>query len=117
MAFKHRISFATDLAAILSLQTLVAIDSESCQTLFPMFCAQPSEVAVLFYSNWSRRPFLRQVVDLDLLLCTGSDMEPVVLFLCHIFTQRPMTDRKFEQSDWRCFGLQQLLVAQNTHST
>ena len=31
---------------------------------------QPSEVAVLFASNLSRKPFLRQVVDLDLLLCT-----------------------------------------------
>ena len=50
------------------LQTLVAIDSESCLTSFPRFCAPPSEVAVLFDSNLSRRPFFGQVVDLDQLL-------------------------------------------------
>ena len=66
------------------LQTLVAIDSESRVTLFPSFCAPPSEVAVLFDSNLSRLPFLGQVVDLDLLLCTGFDSEHAVLFLCHI---------------------------------
>ena len=81
------------------LQTLVAIDSESRLTSFPNFCASPSEVAALFNSNLSRRPFLGQVVDLDLLLCTGFDSEHAVLFLCHIFTQRPMTDRKVERSD------------------
>ena len=43
------------------LLTLVAIDSESCQTLFPSFCAQPSEVAVLMDLNLSRLPFLGQV--------------------------------------------------------
>ena len=58
----------------------------------------------------SRRPFLGQVVNLDLLLCTGFDSEHAVLFLCHIFTQRPMTDRKIERSDGRCFGRQQLLA-------
>ena len=98
------------------LQTLVAIDSESCQTSFPSFCAPPSEVAVLFDSNLSRRPFLGQVVDLDLLLCTGFDSEPAVLFLCHIFTQRPMNDRKIERSDGRCFGRQQLPADSNGHS-
>ena len=92
------------------LQTLVVIDSESRLTSFPSFCAPPSEVAVLFNSNLSRLPFLGQVVDLDLLLCTGFDSEHAVLFLCHIFTQRPMTDRKIERSDGRCFGRQQLLA-------
>ena len=92
------------------LQTLVVIDSESRLTSFPSFCAPPSEVAVLFDSNLSRLPFLGQVVDLDLLLCTGFDSEHAVLFLCHIFTQRPMTDRKIERSDGRCFGRQQLLA-------
>ena len=92
------------------LQTLVAIDSESRQTSFQSFCAPPSEVAVLFDSNLSRRPFLRQVVDLDLLLCTGFDLEPAVLFLYHIFTQVPMNDSKIERSNGRCFGRQQLLV-------
>ena len=72
------------------LQTLVAIDSESRLKSFPSFCVPPSEVAVLFYSNLSRRPFLGQVVDLDLMLCTGFNSEHAVLFLCYIFTQRPM---------------------------
>ena len=74
------------------LQTLVAIDSESCPTSFPRFCAPPFVVAVHFDSNHSRRPFLGQVVDLDLLLNTGFDLEHAVLFLCHMFTQRPMND-------------------------
>ena len=42
----------------------------------------PSEVSMLFNSNLSRRPFLRQVVNLDLLLCTGFNYD--VLFLCPI---------------------------------
>ena len=80
------------------LQTLVAIDSESCLTSFPRFCAPPSEVAVLFDSNLSRRPFLGQVVDSDLLLCTGFDLEHADLFLCHIFSQRPVTDRRLSKA-------------------
>ena len=51
-----------------------------------------------------------QVVDADLLLCTGFDSENAVLFLCHIFTQRPMTDRNIERSYGRSFGRQQLLA-------
>ena len=68
------------------------------------FACLPSEVAVLFDSNLSRHPFLGHVVDLDLLLCTGFHLEQVVLFLCHIFTQRPMTDRKNKHSNGHCFG-------------
>ena len=90
------------------LQTLVAMDSESRLTSFPSFCASPSEVAVLFNPNL--RPFLGQVLDFDLLLCTGFDSEHVALFLCHLFTQSPITDRKIERSDRRCFGQQQLLA-------
>ena len=73
------------------LQILVAIDSESCQTSFQSFFApqsevavlfnSSSEVAVLFNSNLSRRSFLRQVVHLYLLYCTGFDSEHTVLFL------------------------------------
>ena len=96
------------------LQTLVVIDSESRLTSFPSFCAPaapPSEVAVLLDSNLSRRPFLGQVVDLDLLLCTEYDSEHAVLFLCHIFTQIPMTDRKIERSDdGRGFGWLQYIA-------
>ena len=94
------------------LQTLDAIDLESLLTSFPSFCAPPSEVAVMFDLNLSRRPFLGQVVHLDLLLCTGFNLEHwhAFLFLCHIFTQRPITDRKIEQSYGRCIGRQQLLA-------
>ena len=75
MAFKHSISFATDLDA--------NFGSKSRLTSFPSsgFCAPPFEVAALFDSNLSRRPFLGQVVDFDLLLCTGLDSEHVVLLL------------------------------------
>ena len=64
------------------LQTLVAIGSESCQTLFPSFYASPSEVAVLYNLNLSRSPFLGKIVDLDLLLCTGFDAN--MLLCSHI---------------------------------
>ena len=105
MAFKHRISFATDLAANLGCYRFrITPDIVSKH-----FCAPPSEVAALFNSNLSRRPFLGQAFDLDLLLCTGFHSEHSVLFLCHIFT-RPMTDRKIERSDGHCFDLQQLLA-------
>ena len=85
------------------LQTLVAM------TLFTSFCVPPSEVAMLFDSNLSRRPFLRKVVDLDLLLFTEFNLN-AVLFICHISTQSLTTDRMIEQSDGRCFGRQRLLA-------
>ena len=92
MALKHRISFATDLAANFACNRFrIRLIS------FPIFCAPPSEVAVLFDSILSRLPFLGQVVDLDLLLCTGFNSEHAVLFLCHIFTQRPMVQWLIEQ--------------------
>ena len=96
----------------IGLQTLVAIYSESYQKSLSCLCAPPSEVAVLFQvsSNLSRRPYLGQVIDLDLLLCTGFNLEHVVLFLCHTFTQRPMSDQTIERSNGRCFDLQQLLA-------
>ena len=80
----------------IGLQTLVAIDSESYQTSFSSFCAPSSEVAELFDLNLSRCPFFGHVIDLDLLLCTGFDLEHAVLFQFHIFTQRPMNDQKIE---------------------
>ena len=51
------------------------MDKSSLRTdseLFPSFCPPPSEVVVLFNSNLSRRPFLRKVVDLDLLHAQDS---------------------------------------------
>ena len=74
------------------------------------FSTQPTALNVLFNLNLSRRPFLSQVIDFDLLRCTGFDSEHTSLFLCHIFTQRPMNDWKIEQSDGRCFVPQQLLA-------
>ena len=94
------------------LHTLVAIGSVSRLTSFPSlsFCTQQSEVALLFNLNLSRLPFLRQVVDLDLLLCIGFNLEHVVLFLCHSSTQRPMNDWKIERSNGCSFGWQQLIA-------
>ena len=90
--------------------TLAAIHSESCPTSYPGFCVPPSEVAVLFKSNLSTLPFLRQIVYLDLVFCTGFYnfySEHAVLFLFH---QRPMSDQKIERSNECCFGRQQLLA-------
>ena len=69
------------------LQTLVAIDSQSCLPSFPRFCAPPSEVAVLFDLNLSRRPFLGQVVDSDLLLCTGFDSEHAFCSYAYFYSE------------------------------
>ena len=62
------------------LQILVEIDSESCQTSFPSFCAPPSKVTVLFNLNskiWYLGPLPKdqQSVDLDLLLCSIRNMQ------------------------------------------
>ena len=81
------------------LQSLVAIHSELRLTSFPSFCALPSEVAALFDSNLSRRPFLRQVVDTDPLLCTGLDSEHAVLFLCHILLRGERMIERFQVSE------------------
>ena len=107
IAFKHSISFATYLAANFGCDRF-----RITPDIISKLCAQPSEVAALFDWNLSslRRPFLGQVVDSDLPLCTGFDLEHAVLFLCHIFTQRSMNDRKIERSDGRCLGWQQLLA-------
>ena len=56
-----------------------------------MKMVEKKNTMVLFYWNLSRLPFLGQVTDLDLLLCTGFYLnllfEPCVdLFLCPIFT-------------------------------
>ena len=89
-AFKHdSISFATDLAANFSCNRF-----RITPDIISKLCAPPSQVAALFNLNLSRLPFLGQVVDTDLLLCTGFDQEHVVLFLCCILTESPMNDRK-----------------------
>ena len=56
MAFKHRISFATNLAANFGCNRFRI--TPDIGPAVPSFCAPPSEDAVLFYSNLSRRPFL-----------------------------------------------------------
>ena len=103
MPFKHRISFVTNSAANLICNRFRITPEIVSQLLLATIW---SRCAV----NLSIRPFLGQVVDLDLLLCTGFDLEHAVLFLCHIFTQWPMTDRKIERSNGRGFGWQQLLA-------
>ena len=57
MAFKHRISFATYLAANFGCNWFRIIPD-----IVSSIYTQPSEVAVLFNSNLSRRHFLRQVL-------------------------------------------------------
>ena len=102
VAFKHHISFATDLASkfgcygfrIVSKLLRVAIGSR---------CADQ------FESEKTPFPWTGHC-DLDLLLCTGFDLEYSVLFLCHIFARRSMNYRKIERSDGRCFGQQQFLA-------
>ena len=62
---------------------------------------------MLFDWNLSRHPFLWEVFDLDWLRCTGFEFEHLDLFLCPMFTQRPMNDQKTEQSNEHC---QQILA-------
>ena len=96
-SFKHCISFATSLAANFGGYRFRITPYLVSKLLHATIW---SHCAVLL--NLSRRPFHRQVVNLDLLLCKGFNSEHIVFFLCHIFTWRPMTDRKIEQSYGHC---------------
>ena len=100
-----RISFATDLAANFGCNRF-RITPDIVSKL--LRAAIWSCCAVQFESE--QTPFLWQVVDLDLLLCTGFNLEHAALFRCHchIFTQRPMNDCKIEQRYGWGFGQQQL---------
>ena len=99
-------------------QNLVVIDSESCQTSCPRFFSLPSEVAVLFNSNLRWRPprpgclimFIRFAVFLRI------QFGNAILFLCHIFSQRPMNDQKKKLSYWHCLCQQQLLSLASAYS-
>ena len=87
---------------------LVAINAESYQRLFPSFCMPASELAVLLDWNLSRVPFHRvpfqeQVVNWDLLLCTGFTLAHADSSLFLTFKQRPRNDRKIKQSSEYCF--------------
>ena len=73
-----------------SCQTFV-VDSKSCQISIPSF-AQCDW-------NLSRSPFLRQVVDVDL------------VFLCLILSLRPMNAHKIDHSNERCYGQEQVLAS------
>ena len=92
------------------LQTLVAIYSESCQTSFLSFCAPQSEVAVLFDSDLSRRPFLGQRRRFRSTALHRIRFGTCSFVCMSYFTQKPMTDRMIERSDGRGFGRQQLLA-------
>ena len=107
MAFKHHILFGTNLAENLGCNWFRITHDIVSKLLHTTIW---SSCAVQFKSEQS--PFLGQVIPvyLDLLLGTGFNLEHVVLFLCHIFTQRRMNDRKIEWSNGCCFGLQQLLA-------
>ena len=59
---------------------------------------------VLFYLNLWRHSLLRQVVDSDLLLCTGFNVECADLLQCLISTLRQTNDEKTEPSNY-CFDL------------
>ena len=83
-AFKHCISFATDLAANFGCYPL-RIMSDIVSKLLRL-------AAVLFDWNLSRLPFLGHVIYLDLLLCTGFNLDHAVLLLCHNCTQSPIND-------------------------
>ena len=78
--------------------------------IVPIFCASPSEVAVLF--NWylSRRPFSRSSHRLDLLPAQASVSDHADLFLCLIFAQKHMNVGKIERSNECGFGWHQVLA-------
>ena len=59
---------------------MVSINGDSRQRTFPRLSTLPAGVAALFHWNMSRLPFLGQVVDLDLLLCTGLDLDHACWF-------------------------------------
>ena len=108
MTFKHCISFATDLAANFRCNRFRITPDIVSKLLRAAIWSGCAACADQFESEDT--PFLGQVVDLDLLLSTGFDSEHAVLFLFHIFTQKPTTDRRIEQSDGSGFGRQQLLA-------
>ena len=87
MAFKYRISFASNLTANFGCNRLRITPDNVFKLLR---AAILNRCAVRFESE--QTPFLKQVVDLDLLLCTGLDSEHAVLFQCHIFYS--------ETNDW-----------------
>ena len=105
IAFKHHISFATNLAANLGCNQFRILS----KTVPKLLCNTNWSSCAVWW-NLIRLPFLGQVIDLDLLLCTGFNNEHEDLFLCTIFTKRPINDGKIKQSNEHCFGLLQVLA-------
>ena len=101
-----------DIAAFLLFANAFAASfgCRSCKTHFPTLCEQPSELAVLFNWNLNRRPFLRQVFNLDLLLCTRFYSENACMFLCLCFTQRWINNKTIAPKAKHCICLQHLLA-------
>ena len=104
--FKHCISYATYLVALFCcnrFRILLDIVSKLMRAAIWSRCAVQieSEQTPLSQRDCRFRSAALQV-------CTGFDSEPAVLILRHIFTHRPMTDWKIEQSDGRGFERQQL---------
>ena len=72
--------------------------------------ALPSEVFVLFIWKMSRFHLLSQVLNLDLLRCTGFQYDSCGRVHIPCFTHRPIKDQKIESSNERCFGLWHVLL-------
>ena len=115
MAFKHRILFATNLAANFRCDrfriTSYIVSKLLCAAIW-------SRCAVRFESE--QTPFQvprtgRRLRSAALHRIRFGTLHRIrfgttLLFLCHIFTKRPMNDRKIEQIHGRGFGRQQLLA-------
>ena len=95
MAFKHCILFATILAA-----------NFGCD----WFRITPDIVSKLLCSTIWRHPCFWTGRQFRSAALHRIEFGTCGFVLCHIFTQRPMTYRKIERSDGRCFGRQQLLA-------
>ena len=107
MAFKHSISFATNLAANFGCHGFRIIPD----IISKLFCSTMwSQCVASVWFESEQTPFPRTGHWLRSAACTEFDLEHAVLFLCHMFTQQPMNDRKIMQSDGCGFGLQQLLA-------
>ena len=81
-------TWLSDIAFYLSLiwlQTLVVINSEFRQIVSKLLLIS------IYYCNLSRQyrlPFLGQIINLDVLLCSGFNLEHEDLFLCPNFLLR-----------------------------
>ena len=83
MAFKHSISFATDWGPLGCKLWLQQIQNHTWHH-FQAFACCHLELLSCSILLWADA-FLRQVVDLDLLVCTGFDLEHAVLFPWIVF--------------------------------